>query len=125
MAPSLILPPLEALDAAAAHLVEQAAGDASTERALNKALWNLQSGIEIRITTGAFLIPSGTRQGIIHRISHLSGCSCESGLKGRVCWHASSIAIIEEAQRYTMPALPMGDKIARARRALAEINELF
>jgi hypothetical protein len=51
MAPTIILPPLEALDSAAAHLVEQSA-DASHERALNKALWHLQSGIELRSTTG-------------------------------------------------------------------------
>lgn len=127
MAPSIILPPLEALDAAAAHLVDQAA-DASHERALNKALWNLQAGLEIRSTTGAFLIPSGTRSGVIHRISHTFGCNCEAAAKGNVCWHASAIAIVEEAQKYTrptMPALPLGDRLAAARKATAAINELF
>jgi hypothetical protein len=124
MAPSLILPPLEALDRAAATLMEQAA-DASHERAINKALWHLQSGIEVRTTTGAFLIPSGTRAGVIHRITHLNGCDCEAAAKGNVCWHASAIAIVEEAQRHTMPALPMGERLAAARRATAAINELF
>src|SRR4051794_14287331 len=119
MAPSLILPEIAALDAAAAQLIDTAA-DASHERALNKALWHLQSGIEIRSTTGAFLIPSGTRSGVIHRISHTFGCNCEAAGKGNVCWHASAIAIVEEAQRYTrptMPALPLGERLAAARKA--------
>jgi hypothetical protein len=127
MAPSLSLPPIDALGAAAAQLVEQAAGHSSAERALNKALWQLQSVIEVRPTTGGFLLPSNTRAGIIHRVSNVHGCNCEAGLKGSACWHASVIAIIEEAQRhtYTMPVLPVGDKLARARKALAEMNELF
>jgi hypothetical protein len=127
MAPSIILPPLAALDAAAAHLVEQSA-DASHARALNKALWHLQSGIEVRSTAGAFLIPSGTRSGVIHRISHTLGCTCEAAAKGNVCWHASAIAIVEEAQKYTrptMPALRLGDRLAAARKATALVNELF
>jgi hypothetical protein len=123
MAPSLIVPPLAALDAAAATLVEQA--NASQQRALNKALWHLQSGIEIRTTTGAFLIPSGTRSGVIHRISHAFGCNCEAAGKGLSCWHTQAVAIIEEAQRHTMPALPLGDRLAAARKATAEMNELF
>ncbi len=122
---NLILPPLEAVNAAAATLIENAAGDTSAERAINKALWNLQSGIEIRTTTGAFLIPSGTRAGVIHRISHTFGCNCEAARASRVCWHASAIAIIEEAQRHTMPALPIGERLAAARRATIAINELF
>jgi hypothetical protein len=106
MAPTIILPPLEALDHAAAHLIDQSAGDASTDRALNKALWHLQSGIEIRSTCGGFLMPSGTCAGVIQRISHTFGCSCEAAGKGHCCWHASAIAIVEEAQRYTRPAMP-------------------
>jgi hypothetical protein len=127
MSTTIILPPLETLDRAAATLIDQAA-DASHERALNKGLWNLQSGIEIRSTTNGFLMPSGTRAGVIHRISHTFGCNCEAAAKGNICWHSAAIAIIEEAQRYTrptMPALPLGAKLARARAALAEINELY
>src|SRR5439155_10844444 len=104
MVTTISLPPLEALDAAAAHLVDLAS-DASTDRALNKALWHLQSGIEIRSTVGGFLMPSGTRAGIIHRVSTVFGCNCEAAAKGNVCWHASAIAIVEEAQRYTMPRI--------------------
>jgi hypothetical protein len=128
MAATLSLPPIEALDAAAATLIDQAAGHASAERAINKALWQLQSGIELRPTVGGFLLPSNTRAGVIHRVSNVNGCNCEAALSGHTCWHASVIAIIEEAQRYTrptMPAMPTGDKLARARKALTEMQELF
>jgi hypothetical protein len=121
---SLPLPPIAALDSATAHLIDQAA-DASHERALNKALWHLQSGLEIRATYGGFLMPSGTRAGVIHRVSTTFGCNCEAAAKGNVCWHASAIAIIEEAQRHTMPSLTMGERLAAARKATAAINELF
>jgi hypothetical protein len=127
MSTTIILPPIAAMDAAAAHLVDLAA-DASHERTINKGLWNLQAGLEIRSTCGGFLVPSCTRTTVIHRVSTVFGCNCEAAAKGLVCWHASAIAIIEEAQKYTrptMPALPMGDKLARARKALAEINELY
>ncbi len=127
MSTTIILPPIAAMDAAAAHLIDQAA-DASHERAINKGLWNLQSGLEIRATTGGFLMPSGTRAGVIHRVSHTFGCNCEAAAKGNICWHSAAIAIVEEAQRHTMPAmpaLPMGDRLAAARRATALINELY
>lgn len=125
MSTAIILPSVEQLDQAAAHLIDLAS-DASHERALNKALWNLQAGLEIRSTTGGFLMPSGTRAGVIHRISTVFGCNCEAAAKGHVCWHASAIAIVEEAQRYTRPTMPaLGDRLAAARKAQAAINELF
>jgi hypothetical protein len=110
------------LDTAAATLIDRAESG-SHERAINKALWMLQSGLEIRATTGGFLMPSGTRAGVIHRISTTFGCGCEAAGKGNICWHASAIAILEEAQRHTMPALPR--RTVTAAQALAEINELF
>lgn len=139
MSTTISLPPIAALDAAAAHLIDQSAGDTSTDRSLNKALWNLQSGLEIRSTTNGFLMPSGTRAGVIHRISHTFGCNCEAAAKGHICWHASAIAIVIEAQRHTMPALltmPEGDtldtdgmrvqrKIAAARVAAQFHADLF
>lgn len=125
MAPTIILPPLEALDAAAATLISQIAPNASVERAINKALWHLQSGIEIRSTVGGFLIPSGTRAGVIHRVSTVHGCNCEAAGKGYACWHVQAIHIIEEAQRHTMPSLTMADRLAAARRATALVNDLF
>ena len=124
---AIILPPLELLDRAAATLVDRAA-DASHERAINKALWNLQTGIELRSTVNGFLLPSGTRAGVIHRISHTFGCDCQAAARSVVCWHSAAIAVVEEAQRYTrppMPMLPMRDTLARARKALELVNELY
>jgi hypothetical protein len=120
---NISLPPLAALDAAAAELISGAA-DASHERAINKALWHLQSGIEIRSTYGGFLMPSGTRAGVIHRVSTVNGCNCEAAQKGHTCWHAKALAIVEAAQTHRV-ALP--DRLAAARRAKAEreMAELF
>lgn len=127
MSTALSLPPIATLAEAAATLIERAAGIASAERAINKALWNLDSGIEIRSTVGGFLMPSGTRAGVIHRVSTLHGCNCEAARAGRACWHASALAIIEEAQLHT---IPVADKIAARRgaayaKAVAEMDELF
>jgi hypothetical protein len=120
---TLSLPPIAALDAAAHQLLSQATP--SQERAINKALWHLQSGIEVRSTCGGFLMPSGTRAGVIHRVSTVNGCNCEAALKGLTCWHASALAIIEEAQRHTMPVLSMGERLAAARKATELLNELY
>lgn len=121
----IILPPLANLDAAAAHLIDLAS-DSSHERALNKALWNLGTGLEIRSTTGGFLVPSCTRTTVIHRVSTVFGCNCEAAGKGLICWHSAAIAIVEEAQRHTMPALSMGDRLAKARAIADAFNsDLF
>lgn len=113
---TISLPPIEILDTAAARLIGQATP--AEQRAINKALWNLQSGVEIRSTCGGFLMASGTRAGVVHRLDNVTGCSCESS---GVCWHLKALAIIEEAQRYTMPALPLGDRLAKARKEMAEL----
>lgn len=125
---NLSLPPITVLATAAADLVLQAADAENTARvnSLNKAALHLHSGIEVTLTCGGILIPSGTRGGIIHRVDNVRGCSCEAGRKGNVCWHASLVEIIERAQMHTMPALkPMGERVAAARKALALVNELF
>jgi hypothetical protein len=127
MSTVLSLPPIAILAESAADLAEQAA-DASHARAINKAAYYLHTGLDIVPTAHGFLIPSGSRTGVVHRISNVGGCDCEAAAKGNVCWHSAAISILEEAQKYTrptMPALPMGDKLTRARKALAEINELF
>lgn len=120
----LSLPPIDVLATAAADLVLQAADAENTSRvnALNKAALHLHSGIQITLTCGGALIPSGTRGGIVHRVDNVRGCSCESGRSGRICWHTALLEIVEQAQ---MRAIPLADKIAAARRATALINELF
>lgn len=124
---NLSLPPMAALDEAAAELVDLAGENRATVNALNKALFYLGEGVVIRPTTGGFLMPSGTRAGVIHRISTAYGCNCEAGLKGKPCWHAQLLAIVERAQTR---AIPMSDRIAAARRiarekAEREMAELF
>lgn len=124
---NLILPPMSALNEAAAELVAVAGEDRATANALNKAIFYLGEGVVVRPTTGGFLIPSGTRAGTIHRISTAYGCGCEAGCKGKPCWHAALIAIVEQAQTR---AIPMSDRIAAARarardKADREMAELF
>jgi hypothetical protein len=124
---NLILPPMAALNDASAELVAVAGDDRAAVNALNKAIWYLGEGLVIRPTSGAFLIPSGTRAGVIHRISHTLGCDCEAGRAGRTCWHIAIIQIVEHAQTR---AIPMADRIAAARRvarekAEKEMAELF
>jgi len=124
---NLILPPMATLNDAAAELVAAAGEDRAAANAINKAIFYLGEGVVVRPTTGGFLIPSGTRAGTIHRISTAYGCGCEAGSKGKPCWHAALIAIVEQAQTR---ALPMVDRIAAARRvaqekAAREMAELF
>lgn len=124
---NLQLPPMTTLNDAGAELVAAAGDNRPLVNALNKAIWYLGEGLVIRPTSGAFLIPSGTRAGVIHRISHTYGCDCEAGRAGRACWHVATIQIIEQAQTR---ALPMADRVAAARRvarekAEREMAELF
>jgi hypothetical protein len=121
----LPLPPIAILAESAAELVSRA--DSATQaHALNKAAFYLHQGVEIIPTTGGFLVPSGTRGGVVHRVSTVHGCSCEAGANGKACWHAALLTIIEAAQTR---AIPVADRIAARRKtyaqALAEINELF
>src|SRR5262249_43219845 len=77
-------------------------------------------GIEIVAVTGAFLMPSSSRSGLIHRVSHIDGCDCEAGRAGRICRHRVVIEIIEQAQLHTMPALKRGALIEEPRQAPAD-----
>lgn len=129
MATTLSLPPIAVLATAAADLVLQAADTGNTPRvnALNKAAMHLHAGLEVTLTVGAILVPSGTRGGVIHRVDHLRGCGCERGRQGGVCWHTMLVEIIEAAQ---MRAIPLPQRLSAARsaaytKALAEMNELF
>jgi hypothetical protein len=111
---SLILPPVAALSDAAARLIERAGTNASLIRAINKATWHLCHDLEILPITNGFLIPSGTRAGVVHRIDCLQRCSCES--QG-CCWHAQALEIVEEANIYRVT---LQDRIASHRAALAK-----
>lgn len=128
----LTLPPITLLADVAAELATaaQEAGDTANMHALNKAMKQLHEGTTPVPTTGGFLIESRTRGGTVHRLSTVHGCSCEAGRKGRACWHASLIEIVEVAQQRAARAIPIvpipvGVKIARYRRAVAEVDELY
>ena len=123
---TLQLPPAATLEAAAAEL-NASAPDVKRRVAINKALYDLLL-IErpIVAVAGAFLVPSTSRAGLVHRVDHVHGCSCEAGEKGRSCRHAVAIEIIEAAQQRSMPALASrAAKQAAAAAATALLNECF
>jgi hypothetical protein len=113
---TISLPPSAALEAACAELMR----DADVKRcvALNKGLYDLltQDARIIRVSGGT-LVPSSTRNGIVHRIDDVQGCSCEAGRAQRFCRHVAAVQIIEQANTRVMPAL--GDRLSAARRAQA------
>jgi hypothetical protein len=87
------------IEEAAATLTAAAhdAGDRRSENALNKALFHYLSGVRPLPTTGGWLIPSGTRPGVIHRVSTDHGCNCEAAAQQQACWHASLVEILSAA----------------------------
>lgn len=129
MSTTLSLPPIGTLARSAAELVRTAEGNTARVNALNKAMLHLHEGVAPVPTFGGFLLASGTRGGLVHRISTIDGCSCEAARSGKSCWHAALIDILEDAGRHTMPALvstPLkGAHADRYSRALAEMDELF
>ena len=114
---SITFPPIEILSEVAAELATaaQEAGDTANTHALNKAALYLHQGITLMPTTGGFLIASATRAGTIHRLSTTNGCSCESGMRQRPCWHMGCLEIIEAAQQR---AVPLALRLTEARAAL-------
>lgn len=126
MSTNIILPPADVLSSSAAELAEaaQAAGDLARLHAVNKAELQLLHGATITPTSNGFLLPSGTRGGIVHRVHNVSGCDCEAGRSGRTCWHALALEIVERTQCRAIPAAPRTARSAYEL-ALAELNELY
>jgi hypothetical protein len=125
MTASLSLPPMEILASVASELATAAreAGDRANMHSLDKAEMQLHAGCVPVATVGGFLIESRTRGGLVHRVSTVNGCSCESGRNGRPCWHQSLIEIIEVAQQRAV-LITQHRKVTKAE-ALAAIDELF
>ena len=120
----VILPPANLLQRSAAILAANAAGNTPRINALNRAAYHFATGgVVLAETFGGFLVTSATRAGTIHRLDNVHGCSCEAAQAGRACWHAAALEIIEDAQRFTMPALPR--RSAAAVKAFAEMDELY
>lgn len=126
MVATIILPPAAALEAAARELRSQAEGNAKRLIALNKAEYDLLVlHPQIVRVSGAYLVPSTSRAGIIHYIDDLAGCDCEAGRAGRTCRHAIALELIEQANTHTMPALPRRASDAEYAQACADMSELF
>ena len=121
----LALPPVETIAAAVAELATAAAGDTKRIGCLNRAQYDLMLGTQIAVVPGAFLVPSSSRGGLIHRVDHVTGCDCEAGRAGRQCRHKTAIEILEVASKYSMPALQPRQRSAAAARAFAEMDELY
>ena len=70
----------------------------AADRARDKAQYFLATGLQIVETRGAFLVPSGTRGNIIHRVQD-GRCSCEaSSLGNRPCWHVAAVDLVTSEQ---------------------------
>lgn len=116
----VILPPAAAIEAASAELDRAAVEAQSVKRqiAVSKASYDLLVlRPEIIRISGAYLIPSTSQAGTIHRVDDVRGCTCPAGLKSHECRHKVAIELIELANTRTMPSL--GDRISAARRAQA------
>ena len=127
MATTIILPPAAALETAASELRSAAGDNAKRLAVLNRAQYDLLV-LEPRIVriSGAYLVPSTSRGGIVHRIDDLNGCDCEAGRKGCQCRHVVALELIEQANLHTMPSLPTRQYTdAEYANALAEMDELF
>ena len=93
----------EQAEAIAAHEARKLA--AAAERAERKALYHVAGGLDIRqAEDGSYLVPSGTRGGVIHQVSADGAtCSCEAGQAGRICWHTYAVTF-DNNRRATMAA---------------------
>jgi hypothetical protein len=65
----------------------------AAQRASDKAAYFLAQGLRIVENRGAFLVPSGTRSNIIHRVAN-GRCSCEAAQAGKVCWHVAAVELV-------------------------------
>lgn len=57
--------------------------------AARKAAYQLAQGLRVIAHAGGFLVPSGTRAGVVHFVSADGTCSCEA--RG-ACWHQAAVA---------------------------------
>jgi hypothetical protein len=55
-----------------------------------KAQYHLARGLDVVRGSAGWLIPSGTRAGVVHYVSDAGICTCEAGQRGRACWHVSA-----------------------------------
>lgn len=128
--PHISLPPSEVIGRAVAELAEEAGGEANKVRALSKAQYHMLMGdLPIVPTVSGFLVPSGSRAGVIHRVSTASGaCDCEAGQRNRYCWHLAVIHVLERCAQYATLRITQkvaADLLRRQQAAEAAMNELY
>jgi hypothetical protein len=116
----MTIPPIETLSRVAALLLDEAP-DRAYEQATNKAVWHLSKSLDVIETHGGFLVPSGTRAGLVHRVSVQHGCSCEAATGGKPCWHYACAVIIEQAREHFVEPR----RTPTYQEALAAIEELY
>ena len=119
----MTLPSTQALAETAAELAlaAQLADDRRNLNALNKAAWHLACGVQIVESAGDLLIPSATTAGQVYRVSE-RGCTCQAGMAGAQCWHASLVEIIQT----TRERLTLADaEPVSYEQAVREMDELF
>lgn len=123
---ALRLPSAAAIAAAVAQLTAEAQGNQKRIDAITRAQYDLAMGTRIAVVPGAFLVPSSSRSGLIHRVDHVAGCSCEAGRNNRECRHKVAIQIIERAQTRAIPSvISLSARIAAQRKAQMELDECF
>ena len=74
------------------------AHDMPRARALDKALYQLDSGVQPRRTYGGWLVPSRTDAAQVYRVrvhEDERACTCEAGMAGRLCWHVAAVELLE------------------------------
>lgn len=77
--------------------------DTAAARRFNKAAFHLADpAFQARWSCGDLLIPSGTRSGVIYRVSALR-CSCEASEHGASCWHLGLLEAYQLAFQGVVP----------------------
>lgn len=69
------------------------AARSAADRARDKASYFIAQGLRVVETRGAYLVPSGSRGNIIHRVQD-GQCSCEAAQHGRHCWHVAAVDLV-------------------------------
>jgi hypothetical protein len=123
---TIILPPAAAIEAASAELDRAAveAGNVRRQIAVSKGAYDLlvNQPTIVRLS-GAYLVPSTSQAGVIHRVPDLGNCTCPAGQSGKECRHKVAIELIEQANTRVMPALPR--RVVDLETAKREMDELF
>ncbi len=120
MVTTITLPQNTQIDAALAGAIAEANENAKRLAQLNRAAYDLLVlRPQIVRISGAYLMPSTSRGGIIHRVDDLNGCDCEAGRKGTPCRHVAALELIERC------AMRPSASDAEYAKACADMDELF